>query len=257
MLYMKRFFKGFFMSFGMFCAIPVPYREWDESCADLVIPFFPVVGLLIGALWYGAAQLLILAGLSTVMLSAFLMLFPYIITGFLHIDGFMDTNDAILSRRPPEEKLRILKDPHAGAFAVVSVLALFVICFASTYEIVADVSGTGKLFFFLFMPVISRSLAGTALLSLKTMPQSNYGSYFKKNVKAVHKISLVLMGILAATSACIVLGIEGAIVVAAMIAGFFLSTLHAYRHFGGISGDLSGYALTVSEACALVALALV
>lgn len=245
------------MSLGMFCSIPLPYKKWDESCSNLVIPFFPFVGLLIGSLWYGAAQLLIAAGLSAVMLSAFLMLFPFIITGFIHIDGFMDTSDAILSRRPLEEKLRILKDPHAGAFAVVSVIVLFVICFASTYEIVSDISNTGKLCLLPFMPVISRSLAGSALLLLKVMPQSSYGSFFKKNIKTSHKISLVLSGISAAAAVCLLFGFKGLIVVAAMTAGFIASISYAYRQFGGVSGDLSGYALTVSEACALVALALV
>ena len=245
------------MSMGMFCAIPIPYKTWDERCADLVIPFFPIVGLLIGALWYGAAQILLLAGLSNVMLAAFLMLFPYITTGFLHIDGFMDANDAILSRRPAEERLRILKDPHTGAFAVVSVLVLFVICFACTYEIVTDAFGTGKLRFFLCIPVISRSLVGSALLSLRVMPQSSYGSYFRVNTKTVHNISLVLIVSIAVVAAFLLLGAKGLIAVAAMAVGFSLSMLYAYRQFGGVSGDLSGYALTVSEACALVALALI
>jgi adenosylcobinamide-GDP ribazoletransferase len=245
------------MSLGMFCAIPLPYTKWEENCANLVIPFFPAVGLIIGALWYGAARLLLLAGLGKVMLSAFLMIFPYVITGFLHIDGFMDASDAILSRRSREEKLRILKDPHAGAFAVVSVLVLFVICFASTYEIVSGTSAAGKLRFLLFIPAISRSLAGAALLSLKALPQSSYGSYFKKNVKTVHKIVVVLPGIVAAAAVCLLLGLKGSIAVGAMAAGFSISIIYAYRQLGGVSGDLSGYALTVSEACGLVALALV
>jgi len=251
---MKRFFRGFFMSFGMFCAIPMPHKKWDESCTNLVIPFFPIVGLLLGLLWYGVSLLLHLAGLSTVMLSALLMLFPYAITGFLHVDGFMDTSDAILSRRPLEEKLKILKDPHTGAFAVVSVLVLFVICFAAAYEVASD---AGKLHFLVFMPVISRSLTGITLLSLKVMPQSGYGTYFKKNIKAIHKTSLVLTGFIAAVAMCFLYGSKGLITVTAMTAGFCLSILSTYREFGGISGDVSGYALTISEACGLVALALV
>ncbi len=246
------------MSFGMFCIVPIPYKKWDESCANLVIPFFPFVGLFAGLLWYGVSQLMLLAGLNTMMFSAFLMLFPYIITGFIHVDGFMDTCDAILSRRPIEEKLKILKDPHTGAFAVVSVLVLFVVCFASAYEIASEVvSDTGKLLFLVFMPVLSRSLTGITLLSLKVMPQSGYGSYFRKNTKAVHKISLALTGLSAVVVMCLLFGIKGLVTVAAMTVGFFLSVLFVYRQFGGISGDVSGYALTVSEACGLVALALI
>lgn len=246
------------MSWGMFCAIPIPHKDWDESCTNLIIPFFPVVGLFIGLLWYGSSILLHLAGLRTMMLSAFLMLFPYVITGFLHVDGFMDTSDAILSYRPLEEKLKILKDPHTGAFAVVSVLALFVICFACAYEIASDTAlDIGKLRFLVLMPVISRSLTGLALLSLKVIPQSGYGSYFKKNTKTVHNISLVLTGFSAVAAMCFLSVGRGLIVATAMISGFFLSILWAYRQFGGISGDISGYALTVSEACGLIALALI
>ena len=242
------------MSWGMFCAIPVPYKDWDESCTNLIIPFFPIVGLFIGLLWYGGSMLLHLAGLRAMMLSAFLMLFPYVITGFLHVDGFMDTSDAILSYRPLEEKFKILKDPHTGAFAVVSVLVLFIICFVSAYEVTSDVS---KFRFLMLIPVVSRSLTGLALLSLKIIPQSGYGSYFKKNAKTVHKISLVFTGFLAVTAMCFLSAEKGLIVATAIISGFFLSILWAYRQLNGISGDVSGYALTVSEACGLIALALI
>ncbi len=105
--------------------------------------------------------------------------------------------------------------------------------------------------------MISRSLVGSALLSLRVMPQSSYGSYFRENTKTVHKISLVLIGIIAVVAAFLLLGAKGLIAVAAMAVGFSLSMLYAYRQFGGVSGDLSGYALTVSEACALAALALI
>ncbi len=39
------------------------------------------------------------------------------LTGFLHLDGLLDLADALLGARPREERLRILKDPHLGAFA--------------------------------------------------------------------------------------------------------------------------------------------
>lgn len=52
-----------------------------------------------------------------------------IITGMLHLDGFMDVCDAILSRRSKEEKLRILKDSATGAFAVIPLVILFFLQF--------------------------------------------------------------------------------------------------------------------------------
>ena len=43
----------------------------------------------------------------------------------IHVDGFMDTMDAMHSYLPREEKLRILKDSHIGAFSVICLLGYY------------------------------------------------------------------------------------------------------------------------------------
>ncbi|MFR0733457.1 MAG: adenosylcobinamide-GDP ribazoletransferase [Oscillospiraceae bacterium] len=45
---------------------------------------------------------------------------PWLATGFLHLDGYMDVCDAVLSRRDLATRQKILKDLHCGAFAVIS-----------------------------------------------------------------------------------------------------------------------------------------
>jgi adenosylcobinamide-GDP ribazoletransferase len=47
---------------------------------------------------------------------------PIIITGGIHMDGFLDTQDALSSYQPRERRLEILKDSHAGAFAIQGLL---------------------------------------------------------------------------------------------------------------------------------------
>ena len=42
-----------------------------------------------------------------------------LVTGGIHLDGFMDTTDARSSYGDREKKLAILKDSHVGAFAVI------------------------------------------------------------------------------------------------------------------------------------------
>ena len=46
------------------------------------------------------------------------ILIPVLITGGIHLDGLLDTADALSSYKTKEEKLEILKDSHAGAFAL-------------------------------------------------------------------------------------------------------------------------------------------
>jgi len=50
--------KGFIMSLGMFSIIPVPKNSWNDKYMALVIPNLPLVGVLIGLLWYGLAYAL-------------------------------------------------------------------------------------------------------------------------------------------------------------------------------------------------------
>jgi adenosylcobinamide-GDP ribazoletransferase len=54
----------------------------------------------------------------------------------LHLDGFMDTCDALLGGSSPQERRRILKDPHVGAFAVVGVICLFLFKVAGVWLLV-------------------------------------------------------------------------------------------------------------------------
>ena len=45
----------------------------------------------------------------------------FVITGGLHIDGFMDTVDGLAGGRTKEDVLRIMRDSHVGALGVVGV----------------------------------------------------------------------------------------------------------------------------------------
>jgi adenosylcobinamide-GDP ribazoletransferase len=40
------------------------------------------------------------------------------LTGAIHVDGFLDTCDAVFTPATPERRREILKDPHHGTFAV-------------------------------------------------------------------------------------------------------------------------------------------
>ena len=108
---------GFFMAWGMFCAIPCPRKVWDSEKYPRMLLSLPLIGLLIGALWALAGLLAVKLGLLGAALMAVL---PALLSGFIHLDGYMDCADAILSRRDRETRLRILKDSHVGSFAVIA-----------------------------------------------------------------------------------------------------------------------------------------
>ena len=240
------------MSLGMFCAIPLPRRQWDDSCLDLVLCFFPLVGLLLGLLWRGLAWLLALSGIHIMLATAALAVAPFLLTGFLHLDGYMDTGDALLSRRPLEEKLRILKDPHTGAFAVVLAAVLFILQFAAVY---AALDAGGSFTPVVFIAVVSRCCASLAILCLQVMPQSGYGNMFKGSTGAPHKAFVGALAVAATGASYVFGGRTGLTAALATAAGFTWAMTRAYKELKGVSGDLTGFALTIGEWCGLAAMA--
>lgn len=267
-----KYIQAFFMSLGMFSSIPCPYRPWNEKARRLMLVFFPLVGLVIGLIWYGLWLLLDWTGIPFQLQAAVMMLYPYLITGFIHLDGFMDTSDALLSRRPLEDKLRILKDSHAGAFAVISVAILFVFCFASMSTVIGQIHfkqalgvADGDLMLALILiPVITRCCSAIAVLAGKPLNHSQYrqGPGAEKPAAEVTAVSLIALAVIL-VSLAIGMGMLGkvadwsvALVLAAAVLAYLAAMFGAVRQFKGVSGDLAGYALTVGEGFAVVVLAL-
>ncbi|MEG1741474.1 MAG: adenosylcobinamide-GDP ribazoletransferase, partial [Acetivibrio sp.] len=86
---MKRWFKGLVMSFSMFSILPMPRKIWEESAANLLIPFYPLVGLAFGGIWYGCSILFSYMEVPIVLKTVILMILPALLSGFLHMDGYM------------------------------------------------------------------------------------------------------------------------------------------------------------------------
>jgi adenosylcobinamide-GDP ribazoletransferase len=131
---------------------------------------------------------------------------------------------------------------------------LFVLQFAAVYVVVEH----GKyLVILIIISVISRSCSGISILCLKAMPQSGYANMFKQDVKISHKIFIILIVLSASALSFIFMGIYGLIAVLSVILGYIGAMAYAYKDLKGISGDLAGYALVISELCGLAALAVI
>lgn len=56
---MKKWFTGFSMCWGMFCAIPNPIRRWDSGCYRQMLLCLPFLGGALGLIWTGIGLLLL------------------------------------------------------------------------------------------------------------------------------------------------------------------------------------------------------
>ena len=240
------------MSIGMYTIIPVPKKSWNEKCMPLVLPNLPLAGAVIGAIWYGLSFLIIGLQIPMMIKSALILFIPLILSGFLHLDGYMDTADAVFSRRSIDEKKRILKDPHTGAFAVIALVGLLIFQFSSIYSII-DLQK--NLLILAFIPVISRCVASIAALILNTVYDTGFIASFKNGTKPGHTIFVFVLMLISCTAAWFLLGFAALPLLICLLTGV-LATWYLYKQFQGISGDLCGCVITVCELAALLCIAI-
>ena len=253
MKFLGRLIKGFYMALGMFCGIPLPFHIWDEKYTSIMVASLPLVGMIIGAIWWAIALLLIVLDIPLMLTAAVLAIAPFLIAGFIHLDGYMDTSDALLSCRPLEDRLRILKDPTVGAFAVVMLAILFLMQFAAIYTIAEKKK---FLALFIVISVLSRSCSSFSILVLRHMPLSNYAAMLAEKISAAHKIFVIVIALFAIFLSFLYAGVSGLIVTASVVLGYAWAMKIVYKSFKGISGDLLGYSMVIGELSGLLALAL-
>ena len=108
--------RPFWLAVGFLTTFPVPHlgqvREGEMKAASA---YYPVAGYLIGAVLALVAWLT--AGLPQGLQGAILLAVWLACTGMLHLDGLLDSADALLAMKPPAERLRILADVQVGSFA--------------------------------------------------------------------------------------------------------------------------------------------
>lgn len=125
---MKKIGNSFIIAFAMYSKIPMPRTEWTKDNMKYAMCFFPVIGAVIGAVILLWNYIQGYAGFGNSFYTVVLMMIPVLITGGIHLDGLLDTSDALSSYKPMDQKLEILKDSHAGAFAIIVGICYFFYC---------------------------------------------------------------------------------------------------------------------------------
>lgn len=228
------------------------------------ICFLPLVGLVIGAAQWAAFSLLTHFSFGPVLRGAVLAVLPILLSGGIHMDGFMDTCDAIHSYGSRGKRLEILKDPHVGAFAVIGGIVYFVLDFGIWSE-----AGTQEIPLLCLSFVLSRALSAFAAV---TFPKAKKDGMLRQETDPAARGSAAAMA-LTALAVCVAMVVLNMVISAAetgsaafsfplaavFAAAAALAVLFYYRHmaitnFGGTTGDLSGW---FTQTCELVTAAAV
>lgn len=242
---MKKLFKGCVTAFSMYSTIPMPQLEWDKDSMKYALCFFPFVGAVNGILIVLWNLLAVSLGFNVLLYSAGMVLIPLLISGAIHLDGFIDTSDARYSRRELEKKLEILKDPHVGAFGVI-----MCVCYLIAHLGLAGqfYENTKYIYIVALGFMLSRAMSGLSIVSFKTAKNSGLAYIFstgadKKSVKIVMYIYVTLI---LATMVWInaIVGLSVAVI---SVSWFWIYKTMCYKEFGGLTGDLAGFFLQILE----------
>ena len=245
--------KGIIAAFSMYSRIPMPNVDTEKVDINQIIVFLPLVGILIGVAEFLSFIASSYVNLPTFVRTIILILVPIILTGGFHIDGYLDTKDALSSYQPKEKKLEILKDPHVGSFAMIGLITAGLLMAAGGYLICEN---RGCVLIMCAVFTISRAFA--ALTSI-FIPKAKDDGMLAGETKGVSKggIAFILVILACSVFACFMVN---SIYALAVSASFIVFTIY-YRHmavkaFGGVTGDTAGYYTVASEVCATIFLAL-
>ncbi len=239
----KRLRNSFGIAFSMYSRIPMPSCQWTEENMKYVMCFFPWIGLAIGLLCFGWAALAQALDLGAPLRAAVLALIPIGVSGGIHLDGMMDTADALSSFRPMEKRIEILKDSHAGAFAILACAAYFLLLYGTLDSVTMEMMPAyGAVFF------VSRSLSAFSVVTFPKMKKEGTVANFSEKAKTrrIQGTALVylLLAVLWMFAQNPVLGCAGT---AGALLTFVWYHRMAIKNFGGINGDLAGWFVSVCE----------
>lgn len=195
---------------------------------------FPVVGLLVGLVWAGAATLG-MAWWPPLVAAAAVVVADAIVTGGLHLDGVADIGDVVGSRRRGPAALEIARDPSVGALGVVALVGALVLRFALVAAVLTSGGGAWAL--------VAVPVAGRAAM-LHVLRRCGPDELSLAHPLAAVTTAPVLGTALVATAAALALTGEGPVrIVLAIVVVVTLVEAGTWwwrRRIGRASGDLVG-----------------
>ena len=237
----------FWIAWQLLTIIPIPRRrEYSPEDLGKSIGFFPVIGLFLGAVLLGLDLLLSLF-LPLVLVNVLLIIVLLILTGALHLDGFIDTCDGLAVKGSPSDRLKAMKDSRVGAFGVIGACCMLLAQFAALMALPMGIRASALI----LMPVLGHWAMVYAICAFPVAKKEGMGWAIKqganwKGMALAAGISLVIASVLLGWWG---LALMAAVSLIVLIFARFLSS-----RLGGLSGDSYG---AVSELTQLAVLILI
>ncbi len=224
-------------------------RPFTARELGAAVGFYPLVGLVLGGLLLAADYLLALFMPPLVRLALILTLWV-LLTGALHLDGFLDACDGLLGGYTPESRLEIMRDEHFGAFALAGGVLLLLVKFSALSAITPLAPAL------LLAPVLGRWGMAVALVAFPYARSQGLGRAVKDNAglrQAILATVFALIISLAVAWWWADWRVLPALVIAALVV--WAGARFTLRRIPGLTGDIYGALNEIIEVAVLLALA--
>jgi len=233
--------KALLVAIGFLTRIPVPRITADATDFARAIRFYPVAGLLVGAMVALAGSL---GAYLDPWIAALAALVAWVaVTGALHLDGLGDLADGLGAAHGDRSRLlAVMADPHIGSFGVVAIVLQM-----AGKLVLLHALASGNWGAIVAVPFAAR-IGPIAWARLVPPLKPGLGA----DVAAAARPSDLLgwAAVLAGVAALV----PAMLFAAPLILGW---TLWLRRRLGGVSGDAHGAGIELVETGLLLALAVV
>jgi adenosylcobinamide-GDP ribazoletransferase len=235
---------GFLTALRFLTIIPLPGGKISPREVGRSLAYFPAVGAIIGLILLGLNWVLGLI-LPQALVNILLVVSLAIVSGGLHLDGFVDTCDGMVGHKTVRQRWRVMKDSRAGAFGIIGVCLLLLVKYVSLNSVPAH----WLVLTLLLMPALSRWAMVYAVFAYPYAKPSGLGKAFKQeaslSVFLVATVIALAIAVIPAQLAGLVIMLGVWIIVTA-IAFYFKG------RFGGLTGDAYGAINEIAEVLVLI-----
>ncbi len=233
--------NGLRLAFSFLTILPV--APWASTGMSSARPWFPFVGLALGAALVGFDAALRL-GLPELVVGAFLVAALLMLTRALHAEGFLDCCDGLFGAYTREDRLRILRDTHVGAFAVIGGAALLI----AKWSLLASTPDQARIGLLLLFPCLSRLAMLSTMTIFPYARAQGIGAAFHEDASRLRDA----LGLaIAALATALFFGPGGFILLAAALLLAVAIGQWMTSWLGGMTGDAYGAVNELSEVVVL------
>ena len=224
-------------------------RSFTARELGAAVSFYPLVGLILGGLLLAADYLLSLF-MPPLVRFALLLALWVVLTGALHLDGFLDACDGLLGGFTPESRLEIMRDERVGAFALAGGVLLLLVKFSALSAIRPIAPAL------LLAPVLGRWGMAIALVAFPYARPQGLGRAVKDNAGRREALLATLFALFACLGVAwwwadwrVWLALAGAALVV------WAGARYTLRRIPGLTGDIYGALNEIIEVTVLLVLA--